>query len=138
MRVRPEEEQNSACIHNAELDTCGVRRPGINCGIFRVREAALCQTDVSCNARGVSVWTEHTSLSAHGFAHEGDWCRVRKVGQLLIKHPCLVNVYRPQSAPTCIRVIVDSDHTGEPLRRSTTGALTMLGNHCLIEDSPHG
>eukprot|EP00971_Amphidinium_carterae_P000455 9447-Amphidinium_carterae.1 len=63
---------------------------------------------------------------------EGDWCRVQRVGQYLLKHPCLVTVYKPQPAPTCVRVVVDSDHAGEPLRRrSTTGAFTMLGGHCL-------
>eukprot|EP00971_Amphidinium_carterae_P151897 3010438-Amphidinium_carterae.4 len=61
---------------------------------------------------------------------EGDWCRGQQVMQYLLKHPCLV--YRPQPAPTCVRGIVDSSHAGElSRRRSTTGALTMLGNHCL-------
>eukprot|EP00971_Amphidinium_carterae_P132215 2619062-Amphidinium_carterae.1 len=63
---------------------------------------------------------------------EGDWIRVQRVGQYLLRHPCLVVVYRPQPPPAFVRVIVDSDHAGEPLRRrSTTGAFTMLGNHCL-------
>eukprot|EP00971_Amphidinium_carterae_P135940 2693676-Amphidinium_carterae.1 len=63
---------------------------------------------------------------------EGDWVRVQRVGSFLLRHPCLVTVHGPQSTPKCIRVIVDSDHAGEPLRRrSTTGAFTMLGNHCL-------
>eukprot|EP00971_Amphidinium_carterae_P101340 2005708-Amphidinium_carterae.1 len=62
---------------------------------------------------------------------EGDWVRVKRVGEYLLRHPCLVNVFRPQSPPQFVRVIVDSDHAGEPLRRrSTTGAFTMLGGHC--------
>eukprot|EP00971_Amphidinium_carterae_P342433 6481738-Amphidinium_carterae.3 len=63
---------------------------------------------------------------------EGDWCRLKRVGGYLLGHPCLVNAYHPQPAPQYVRVIVDSDHAGEPLwRRSTTGTFTMLGGHCL-------
>eukprot|EP00971_Amphidinium_carterae_P313402 6228299-Amphidinium_carterae.1 len=44
---------------------------------------------------------------------EGDWIRLMRVGEFLLRHPCMVNVFRPQEAPTHVRVIVDSDHAGE-------------------------
>eukprot|EP00971_Amphidinium_carterae_P097024 1920611-Amphidinium_carterae.1 len=62
---------------------------------------------------------------------EGDWTQVQRVGQFLFRHPCwLVAMYRQQAAAEFARVIVDSDHAGEP-SRSTTGSSTMLGGHCL-------
>eukprot|EP00971_Amphidinium_carterae_P088732 1755818-Amphidinium_carterae.1 len=61
-------------------------------------------------------------------AREGDWGRVHSVqsragfGQTPMRGQCM----GPQPAPQCIRVIVDSDHAGEPLRRrSTTGAFVI-------------
>eukprot|EP00971_Amphidinium_carterae_P110315 2185710-Amphidinium_carterae.4 len=44
---------------------------------------------------------------------EGDWCRVQQVGQYLLKHPCLVAVYKPQPAPTCV-ITPESRHDGVP------------------------
>eukprot|EP00971_Amphidinium_carterae_P188406 3740037-Amphidinium_carterae.1 len=67
---------------------------------------------------------------------EGDWADLKRVGQYLHSHRCLVNVYRKQSWPGKVTVTVDTDYAGDRVnRKSTTGAATFFGSHCLKTQS---
>eukprot|EP00971_Amphidinium_carterae_P292147 5799547-Amphidinium_carterae.1 len=61
---------------------------------------------------------------------EAHFARLRRLGQYLLKVPCLVQTFRPQQQiPTTITVVVDSDHAGDPLtRRSTSGVVSKYGS----------
>ena len=67
---------------------------------------------------------------------EADLQRLRRLARYLIKYPMTANVMYEQTAPKKIRCYVDTDHAGCAVtRRSTTGLATVLGRHCVKDQS---
>ena len=64
------------------------------------------------------------------------WTRLKRLGRYLLGKPRVVQMFQPQRMYDKIRVFCDSDHAGCVVsRNSTTGMITMVGNHTLKHSS---
>eukprot|EP00971_Amphidinium_carterae_P280120 5560502-Amphidinium_carterae.1 len=67
---------------------------------------------------------------------ESHFADLKRVGRYLHSQRCLVNVYHKQKWPGKVTVVVDTDFAGDQTtRKSTTGAATFLGSHCVKSQS---
>ena len=64
------------------------------------------------------------------------WTRLKRLGRYLAGKMRVVQRFRPQKMFNVIRVYCDSDHAGDlKTRKSTTGLVCMLGQHCVKHSS---
>ena len=63
---------------------------------------------------------------------QSDWLDLKRMGRYLKGKPRVVIKFKPQKYFKDITVYTDSDHAGcLKTRRSTSGTIVMLGNHCV-------
>ena len=63
---------------------------------------------------------------------QSDWDRMKRFRIYLIDKTRVVSKFQYQEAPNSLRVVVDTDHAGcLETRKSTSGGLVMLGEHCI-------
>ena len=60
------------------------------------------------------------------------YCKLKRLGRYLLGHPRLTYFYKWQPVPSMVDVFVDTDFAGcRTTRRSTSGGVALLGNHCV-------
>ena len=67
---------------------------------------------------------------------EYDWTALKRLGRFLVGKPRLIQAFEEQPPQNVVKVMTDSDQSGDLLtRRSTSGFVAMCGKHSLKHGS---